>query len=487
MAEKDVWADDLLDRKDFAGFLTRTLVARTASISAKQGQRGWTVALDANWGAGKSFFVQRWVEDLRQCGHPVVFFDAWENDIGEEAAVALMAEINKEMDAWIQKLSKMEAVKKTATDLVVTAARKLRRSVMPAAKVVASGLLKKAIGSGIEDIFNGSAVSSTKSLMDVKTSADDALDKVFEVSLEEHLQRKSNVREFKNSLVQLIGLIEREANAKPPLFVFIDELDRCRPTYAISMLEEVKHIFGMDKVCFIVSTNLSQLRHSVGAVYGQSFDSELYLKRFFDQSIELPQAGARNLVAALLEFFDGVRAKRHFTAMLSESLGPLRSEHDAIEWVFDSFELDPRSQKQAFRIAECVCDSLNSDVIHTTYLFFLCVLSLRSQALFDELEQGGSPQEVCRKILRRDKKIHYIHYDELGKLIRSETCLSSVVADYVKISRMKLSDVARSSSYDVDLIAAEVIGEANRQAHSSERIIISDYFKLVRYAGYLKG
>jgi len=276
MAGDDIWADDLLDRREFAEFLTRTLVARTASISAKQGQRGWTVALDAGWGAGKSFFVERWVKHLRFEGHPVVFFDAWENDIGEEAATALMAEINEEMDDWIDKLPKTEVARKTAADLVVKSARNLRKSVVPVAKVVASGLLKKAIGTSIEEMFDAGSEAKFDA-ESIKSSADDALDKAFEVALEEHRQRKSNIKEFKLALIGLIDLIKSKAGAKLPLFVFIDELDRCRPTYAISMLEEVKHIFGMDKVCFVVSTNLSQLRHSVRAVYGLGFDSELYL------------------------------------------------------------------------------------------------------------------------------------------------------------------------------------------------------------------
>lgn len=175
----DIWGDDLLGRREFAEFLTKALVARTELISAKEEQRGWTVALDAAWGAGKSFFIKHWADDLRRKGYPVVLFDAWENDIGEEASVALMAEINEEMKQWIGKLSKAENIENKARELVVDVGRKLRKSVMPVAKVVASGLLKKAIGVGLQEILDGSdgaGDDDSKEEESLASSADDVLD-----------------------------------------------------------------------------------------------------------------------------------------------------------------------------------------------------------------------------------------------------------------------------------------------------------------------
>lgn len=491
MVEDEIWADDLLERSDFAEFLTDTLVARTASISEKQGQRGWTVALDATWGAGKSFFVERWTKHLRNKGHPVVLFDAWENDIGDEAAVALMAEIGEEMNAWVAKLSKKDAVQRTARTLIENSAKKLRKSVMPVAKVIASGLLKKAIGTGIQEMIDAGAEPSEKQIVDaVKASADDALDKAFEVSMEEHRQRKSNIREFKEYLVKLIDLIESNAGAKLPLFVFIDELDRCRPTYAISMLEEVKHIFGMDKVCFIVSTNLSQLRHSVSAVYGHSFDAELYLKRFFDQSIELPEAKYEKHINVLLGFFDSIKSKSNFTAIPDGNIDRFKRKDQAIGMLTTAFGLDPRSQKQVFRMADSVAASVGSQVIHTTFLFFLCALLQKSKPLFDDLERGSNPKDICIGVLKSDPKFSY-RVDHVDGLKKIEGSLSSVIGFYVEFSRLTLSEIAKRNSRGdyyrlANVIADNLLQESRVDGIESSRPIISDYYKLVRYAGYLK-
>ena len=57
---------------------------------------------------------------------------------------------------------------------------------------------------------------------------------------------------------------------KRKVFVLVDELDRCRPTYAIEMLETIKHFFSLDNYIFVVATDTNQLSHSIKAVYGLS-------------------------------------------------------------------------------------------------------------------------------------------------------------------------------------------------------------------------
>lgn len=77
------------------------------------------------------------------------------------------------------------------------------------------------------------------------------------------------------------------------LVIFIDELDRCRPTFAIEMLEGVKHYFDDDRIIFVLSVNKSQLIHTISRYYGDDFDGNLYLNKFFDINIQLPKADTR--------------------------------------------------------------------------------------------------------------------------------------------------------------------------------------------------
>lgn len=74
------------------------------------------------------------------------------------------------------------------------------------------------------------------------------------------------------------------------LVIFIDELDRCRPTFAIEMLESIKHYFDDDRIIFVMSVNKLQLIHTISKYYGDDFDGNLYLDKFFDIPIQLPKA-----------------------------------------------------------------------------------------------------------------------------------------------------------------------------------------------------
>lgn len=74
------------------------------------------------------------------------------------------------------------------------------------------------------------------------------------------------------------------------LVVFIDELDRCKPSYAVQVLERIKHYLCDDRITFIFSVNLEELQHTIKCYYGSTFDSCRYLDRFFDMRISLPPA-----------------------------------------------------------------------------------------------------------------------------------------------------------------------------------------------------
>ncbi|WP_365935520.1 P-loop NTPase fold protein [uncultured Lactobacillus sp.] len=87
--------------------------------------------------------------------------------------------------------------------------------------------------------------------------------------------------EFNAALSSLIPDNER-------LVIFIDELDRCRPTYAVKLHERVQHFFDNEKITFVFSVNLLELRNTIKKFYGANFDGDRYLDRFFDVIIPIP-------------------------------------------------------------------------------------------------------------------------------------------------------------------------------------------------------
>ena len=97
-----------------------------------------------------------------------------------------------------------------------------------------------------------------------------------------------DVRGIVNSIFEEI-LNERAEK----LIVFIDELDRCRPTFAVELLESIKHYFSDDRIIFVMSMNKAQLIHTISNYYGEGFDSDSYLNKFFDMNIRLPEADTK--------------------------------------------------------------------------------------------------------------------------------------------------------------------------------------------------
>lgn len=230
------------------------------------------ISLDAAWGEGKTFFIRQ-VEmtmryynekmfdkeiteqemnafsknghlnnlDLKHTYYPI-YFDSWLYDNHPNALMALLMVAIKQCNKYINTMLDTGIMKKAASIL---------DSVQFWKSSNWSNLLESC---------------KSKSILE-------------ETLLLEEVRQK--VKEIFNDI-----LVE-EADK---LIFFIDELDRCRPTFAIEMLECIKHYFDDDRIIFVMSVNKSQLVHTIAKYYGNNFNSSLYLNKFFDISIQLPRA-----------------------------------------------------------------------------------------------------------------------------------------------------------------------------------------------------
>lgn len=107
----------------------------------------------------------------------------------------------------------------------------------------------------------------------------------------------TTIENLKDTLNLLLDKLLVEHGDK--LVIFIDELDRCNPIYAIKLLERIKHFFDHENIIFIFSVNVNELTNTISNYYGQNFDSHRYLNKFFDISIDLPQIDITNFMKFL--------------------------------------------------------------------------------------------------------------------------------------------------------------------------------------------
>ena len=81
------------------------------------------------------------------------------------------------------------------------------------------------------------------------------------------------------------------------LVIFIDELDRCKPDFAVKLLERIKHYFVNPDITFVFSINSMELQHTIKQYYGSEFDACKYLDRFFDLRIVLPDISTEKFLS----------------------------------------------------------------------------------------------------------------------------------------------------------------------------------------------
>lgn len=261
--EGEPWALDQMNRKGVAKFLTQYLDA-TPKINV--------LNVNSAWGSGKTFFLKNWVAE-QSTERACVYFNAWETDFSGDAFVSLVASIKDQLHEAIGPLQDAENLIKKFT-------AKASKTLIAATPALAKGVIKKFTGVDIgllSEITDGDALA-------------EAAEKAVEKLIENNKETLAIVDDFKkvfNELVVLSSLQLAAGGTAKPVYIFIDELDRCRPTFAIELLERIKHLFEVPGCKFIIATDTLQLSHSIRAVYGSGFASEKYLKRFFDAEFTL--------------------------------------------------------------------------------------------------------------------------------------------------------------------------------------------------------
>lgn len=264
ITEAAPFANCQLGREQYANVLT-SIVSNYAD--------GFVLAINNEWGTGKTTFVKMWQKHLGNAGFETLYFNAWENDFESNPLVAILSEL-KTLTGDHDKKKFKTLLKKGAV---------LTKNVLPA---VAKAMLDRYVDN--EMLLKG--------IEDATKAATDILEK----EVEGYASRKSSLKEFRKQLEEYLKGTE---STKPVIFI-IDELDRCRPSYAVEVLEQMKHFFAVSGIVFVLAIDKVQLGHAIRGIYGsEQLNADEYLRRFIDIEYSIPVPDTKQFNKYLYDYY----------------------------------------------------------------------------------------------------------------------------------------------------------------------------------------
>lgn len=314
------------------------------------------LAINSKWGTGKTTFLKMWNQYLKNSGYKTIFFNAWENDYVEEPFIAFVDEIRESVNDE----NKIRGFMEKAKDVGLALAKQSPKMV--------SKVIKSKTGFDSEEIVS-----------------DDELTGMISEKIDNYNKNKKSVDKFKKEL-EKVALKEFEQNSKP-MIIFVDELDRCRPDYAISLLERIKHFFNVQNIIFILGIDKEALSNSIRVIYGEETDINGYLTRFIDLEYKLKQGSNAQYVKYLMDKYDfnSIFEKRNFRDTLLEEF----QYYDFIEVVKKvavGFNLSLRDIEKLIVEIYMIIKANIKRYIYPCPLIMLCAIKKINRELYNKIK-----------------------------------------------------------------------------------------------------
>ncbi len=340
-----------LERKKYAQNLT-DIVDNNAD--------GFVLAINNEWGAGKTTFVKMWRQELNNNKFKTLYFNAWENDFDTNPLVAFISELKEVSDNKSKK--NLKSLLEKGALLVKNVAPKLIK-----------GIVKKHVADIDENIIDSIEETAKSSL------------EILEEEIKLYTQKKQTIIEFRNELTTFANSV---STGKPLVFI-IDELDRCRPTYAVELLEQIKHIFLVPGIIFILAIDKEHLKASVKGFYGtDQIDADEYLRRFIDLEYSIPRPSNIEFSNYLFNYFDlgtFFNSKERLRQRVFASDAPTFLRMAQI--LFDRKNVTLRQQEKAFAFARLILNTIpKTQYCFPTLLFVLIYFKMFKSSVYKKLD-----------------------------------------------------------------------------------------------------
>jgi len=309
--------DDLLGLKGFAERLETFIATEHDYVEG-----GLVIALTSKFGSGKTTFLRMWKSSLENANNNndkplVISLNAWESDYYGDPLFAIISAL----------VDRLETKGRSAAKLV-DAAKDL-------------GWFVTAMGGQVVKKITGIDAAEAGDLAEKKKKKRQDVVPILSDTFSMYQGRKAAMESLKKAIREFV------AASEPRVLFLVDELDRCRPDYAITYLETIKHIFDIKGAVFLLAADRDQLENSAKTAFGPDLDFEEYYRKFIHREITLPpisEKGCEILASRYVDYYLQREGSRNCFMKLEQS------RIEDISKLVGALKLTPRQIQEAFRI-----------------------------------------------------------------------------------------------------------------------------------------
>ncbi len=314
--KKSLWNDTAPEIVDFANQL---------QIFLQNVDTPYVIGLDGGYGTGKTHFSTRFAVQMHKKIR-TLYFSAWENDYKDDPLSIFVEQI-----ALLVK-QEQEIIKPNTFQII----RKLLSSWVRSTEINIGGQLA------------GLSVNAA-------TRLDEFVDNLNKLDLPVDILQNA-----KSQLAEYIKLLPHKK-----LIFIVDDLDRCRPDFAIKTLEAVKHFFDIEGLIVVMPINQNRLRICVDAFYQISSEAqhklgnkEDYLQKFFNEIIDIPNLNYEKICTDRI-------TKKEFTKNLVYEGNDFNSITELQKWIAEyarSCGFSYRETVEIIKKAKFFCNNYNEPI-----------------------------------------------------------------------------------------------------------------------------
>lgn len=391
---------DYLNRKELA-------LEWTDALFSTKLNHHLVISVSGDWGTGKTYLAKNWHKYLEEKDYFTCYIDAHKKDYAEDPLLIIMSEIESAVNKYM----------KAENGAIKEAFGKVKDSFLPflvsgfktAVKVGAGILLPDIISSNILKIIDNIDGEKLKEI--IKGSIDEYNNKK-DSRIEEYYDNikaySKNIEEFKHALEEFADTIADKLNK--PVVIFIDELDRSNPKFVIKLIEQLKHIFEIPNLAFILTVNKKELSNTIKGIYGSEMDGYAYYKKFTTHDFTLYPIekilpdNIKAFIEETMKKYNDFKMSEEFITIATKIVQSLNLSLRDIEQVLDHL----------YYIKEKVTQEYNKEYL--IICFFYRAVYIKAYSVFISMQEilEDDPTKLMKRS-QYDKSFSDI-YDELIEL-----------------------------------------------------------------------